>query len=562
MTRLRWSALVGVLALVAAACGTPAATTTTTGAVETTTTTAAASTTTSAGPAFEGASLVAPNCDYGGKISSIEATAQYEVVFTLCSPFPAFPQVVAFTPFGFEPAEHLEATGGAPLNNPIGTGPFKLDSWNLGESVNFSANPDYWGEAPAFQTLVFRWAPESATRLVELQAGTADWITNLAAADIPAVEADSNLTLLPVLNPNVFYIGMNSSFAPFDNVDVRRAIAMGVNRDALVTNYYPPGSEVATHFTPCAIENGCQGDEWYPFDAEAARALLEGAGADGLEVTLYYRNVFRVYLPEPAAVAQAIAEQLNEDLGMNVTVQEVESSEFSATVTAHDTYAMFLYGWGADYPHITNFLDFHFTQDNEQYGPTHAEVYEPVAEASSIADPATAAPLYEEANNAIRDLVPLVPIAHGAASDAALATVEGAQAPNFGAPQFELLNPGKDTFVFMQNAEPQSLYCADQSDGESLSACQQVVEALFGYDLEGNVIPKLATECTANDDSTVWTCTLREGVKFHDGSDFDANDVVANFTAWLDASSPLHVGNTGAFEYPAYLWGGLINAES
>ena len=55
--------------------------------------------------------------------------------------------------------------------------------------------------------------------------------------------------------------------------------------------------------------------------------------------------------------------------------------------------------------------------------------------------------------------------------------------------------------------------------------------------------------CAPNEDLTVWTCTLRQGVKFHDGTDFDANDVVASFVAGIDSTSPLHVGNTGAYEY-------------
>jgi ABC-type transport system substrate-binding protein len=111
----------------------------------------------------------------------------------------------------------------------------------------------------------------------------------------------------------------------------------------------------------------------------------------------------------------------------------------------------------------------------------------------------------------------------------------------------------------MQGNEPISLYCADESDGESLRGCGQVVEGLYSYAITGEVRPQLATECTSNEDLSVWTCSLREGVLFHDGTTFDANDVVTSYTAGLDASSPLHVGNTGVFEYYDYLWGGLIN---
>jgi ABC-type transport system substrate-binding protein len=157
----------------------------------------------------------------------------------------------------------------------------------------------------------------------------------------------------------------------------------------------------------------------------------------------------------------------------------------------------------------------------------------------------------------------MVPIAHGASASATQATVGGAHFRPFGAPLFHRSTPadGGETFVFLQNAEPISLYCTDETDGESLAPCQQVVEPLLGYAIDsGNVEPRLATACTGNDDASVWTCTLREGVTFHDGSTFDANDVVASWSAGIDAADPLHVGNTGAFEYYSYLWGNLINA--
>ena len=156
----------------------------------------------------------------------------------------------------------------------------------------------------------------------------------------------------------------------------------------------------------------------------------------------------------------------------------------------------------------------------------------------------------------------MVPIANGASASASLATVDNAHFRPFGAPLFYLTDPGKDTFVFMQNNEPLSLYCADETDGESLAPCQQVVEPLYDYEIDsGDVRPMLATSCEPNAELTVWTCSLREGVKFHDGSALDANDVVASWSAGIDASNPSHVGNTGAFEYYSYLWDGLMNAE-
>ncbi len=577
MKRFRWLVVMMLLALVAAACGGEDEPTDTTGTPEATTaapdTTAAADTTaapdttagtddTEAPPTESLASVGVESCDYGGKIQSIEATGEFEVVFTLCSPDPAFLAKLAFIPFAIQPSEHLEASGGSPLENPIGTGPWKLDSWSRGSEIVFTANEDYWGTPPSFSTLVFRWATESTARILELQSGTSQFVTNLAASDYPTIEGDPNLVLLPDLNPNVFYVGMNNTHPPFDDLRVRQAIAMGIDRQRIIDTYYPTGSTVSDFFTPCSIENACVGEPWYQFDPEAGRALLAEAGfPDGFETTIFLRDVFRVYLPEPPVVAQEIQTQLAENLGITAEIEIQESGAFLENNAAglHD--GLHLLGWGADYPHVTNFLDFHFGGQNIQFGEMDPSITEPLALGGATPDPADAEPIYVEANNAIRELVPMVPIANGAAADAAVATVGNAQVPPVGAPQFASMQPEGDTLVFTQNAEPISLFCADETDGESLSACEQVLESLYGYGLDGAVIPKLAESCEPNDDGTVWTCTLRQGVSFHDGSAFDAIDVVASWSLGIDASNPLHVGNTGVFEYFGYLWGGLMNAE-
>jgi ABC-type transport system substrate-binding protein len=371
------------------------------------------------------------------------------------------------------------------------------------------------------------------------------------------------LVFLPYAGPNILYLAMTDTFEPFNDVKVRQAIAMGIDRQRIVDNFYPVGSEVASHFTPCSIPNGCAGDAWYEFDPDAAKDLLAEAGyPDGFETKIFYRDVYRSYLPEPGLVAVEFQTQLKENLGIDAEIVVMESGEFIDESTNGRLDGLYLLGWGADYPHITNFLDFHFGAENPQFGDPHPEIYEILEEAAQIADPAETKELYTQANNAIRELVPMVPIAHGAAADAALASLEGAYAPPFGATYYSLLDSGKDTIVRMQNNEPISLYCADETDGESLAPCWQVLEPLFRYKTDsGDVEPILATGCESNADLTEWTCTLRDGVKFHDGSDLDANDVIASWSAGINAADPNHVGNTGAFEYYSYLWDGLMNAE-
>ncbi|HQF70858.1 MAG TPA: ABC transporter substrate-binding protein, partial [Promineifilum sp.] len=284
--------------------------------------------------------VVSADCEaegYTGLFKEIAAIDPLTVQFSMCAPDPAFPSKAAFSAFGIQPSEYLESTGGTGelLEKPIGTGPYMVDQWNRGEELTFTKNPNYWGDPAFADTLVFRWQTESAARLLELQSGTVDGIDNPAPDDFETIAADSNLQLLQRPALNVFYVGMNNTYAPFDDVRVRQAIAMGIDRQRIVDNFYPAGSEVATHFTPCAIPNGCAGDEWYEFDPEAARALLAEAGFEnGFDTTITYRDVVRGYLPDPNIVAQDIQAQLLENLNINAEIVVMESGAFLEAAAA------------------------------------------------------------------------------------------------------------------------------------------------------------------------------------------------------------------------------------
>ena len=551
--------------LVLAACGTPAtqAPATQPPAVEPTATQPPA--------AYEGLKTEAPNCDYGGEVKSIEAVDELTVKLTLCVPDPALPSKIAFSSFAIQPQEYLESTGatGDILEKPIGTGPYKVETWDRGNQLVLTRFDDYWGDPAKNQTVVFRWGTESAQRLLELESGSVDGIDNVGPDDFAKVEGNPDLKLITRQALNVMYIGFNNVFPPFDNEKVRQAFAQAIDRKRIVDNFYPAGSEVADYFTPCSIPNGCVGDKWYDFNPEAAKALLAEAGFGASNpfptIKLHYRDVVRGYLPDPNVVAQDIQSQLKENLGVTVEIDVMESGAFLDAADSGQLDGIHLLGWGADYPDMTNFVGYHFGGgSSKQFGNHYEDIVAALDEGATKATDAERAPGYTEANNLIKQHVPMIPVAHGGSAVAFKATVEGAHSSPLSNENFAVMGiPGQDTFVWMQNAEPISLFCADETDGESLRACEQVAQSLLAYEVGGTAVePALAESYEASADLTEWTFHLRPGVVFHDGSSLDANDVVTSLVLQWDAASPLHKGNTGAFSYWSGLFGPFLNAPA
>ena len=158
--------------------------------------------------------------------------------------------------------------------------------------------------------------------------------------------------------------------------------------------------------------------------------------------------------------------------------------------------------------------------------------------------------------------VPGMPFAHGFSGEAFQAGVEGAHANPLVPNEYAVMKGAKDTFVSVQAAEPISLDCADETDGETFNVCGQMFESLLSFE-PGTVKLKgvLATEWKANDAATEWTFKLRPNVKFHNGATMDANDVVATFARQWDASSPYHKGDSGNFDYWNDYFGGFLNKK-
>lgn len=575
-TPKRWSlkgvAFAASLTIVFAACGGATTSPSASGAAPATAApTSAPASVAPSGAAFDGivypASGDAPCgvAPYSGQLKKITAIDALTVEFQLCGPAADFLAKIAFSAFGIHDQGYLEThmADGSILEQPNGTGPYKLKEWSHGNRIVLERNDAYWGDKALTPNAEMLWSEQAAQRLIQLNAGEVDGIDNPGLADIPTIQADTNLQYKPRPGLNVSFLGFNNTIKPFDNEKVRQAIAMGIDRDAIVKNFYPAGSTAADYFVPCEIPYACEGEKQYTFDPVAAKALLTEAGfPDGFKTTIQFRDAVRGYVNDPAATATEISQQLKTNLNIDATPELLESGAMTGGFAAGTLKGIAMIGWGADYPDPSNFLDYHFgSGSGKKFGTPFPDIVEALNKGVSTGDPAERTAAYKIANGLIKQHVPAFFMVHGASGAAYKADVENAYASVFGAEQLAVMKAGdRDTIVFVGNSEPNSLYCGDEEDGETLRACEQINESLYRYKIGGaESIPSLATECTPNADATTWTCKLRPGVKFQDGADLDANDVVTSYALQWDTQHPLHKGRTGTFSYFPGLWGGFLN---
>jgi peptide/nickel transport system substrate-binding protein len=269
-------------------------------------------------------------------------------------------------------------------------------------------------------------------------------------------------------------------------------------------------------------------------------------------------------------VVDEIRQELKRNLGIIAQVQAMDTQPFYTALDSGSLQGLYLMGWGADYPEISNFLDTHFGEAASlQFGDKFQDILDALGQAAAVLDPLARRPDYEAVNNALRQHVPMIPLAHGgwisphSRAVAYQAVVQSGHASPISLEDFAALSiNGADTFTWMQEYEPDTLYCADETDLAALRICAQVTEPLYRY-TAGSIQPQpaLAEYCRAEPGLLVWTCGLRQGVLFQDGSTLDANDVVFSLWVQWDASHPLHKGSHGTFAYWNAFWGAFLNSQ-
>ncbi|TKJ31248.1 ABC transporter substrate-binding protein [Blastococcus sp. CCUG 61487] len=383
---------------------------------------------------------------------SCEATDENTAVIRLTQVTSKFPAALALPAFSIQSPEALQEydadnLGGSEdslqyseyaMGHPVGTGPFKFDSWDRGNGeVTIVRNDDYWGEKAKLDEIIFRTISDGNTRRQELQAGSIDAYDFVAPADYGSLEDDGAQIL--VRDPfNILYLGINGGNVPefpanpaLQDIRVRQALAHAIDRDTIVTSLLPDGAEAAIEFMPPTVDGYAEDVTTYEYDPDRARQLLTEAGALGTTLRFFYpTDVTRPYLPDPAAMFQVISQNLT-DAGFTIEPTALPWNPDYLNAVQAGGADIHLLGWTGDYNDAYNFIGTFFAeasnnQASAEFGAFSApEIFAALAAADAEPDPENRTELYQEANRLIMDYLPGVPISHSPPALAVSDRVEG-----------------------------------------------------------------------------------------------------------------------------------------
>lgn len=355
----------------------------------------------------------------------------YSVTIDLNQPFAGFIPALSLPAFAMQSptamaefnADEVGGTAEAPVlseyatGNPSGTGPYKFEDWAPGEQLTLTANEEYWGDTGQIDEIIFRVIGDPTARRQALESGAIDGYDLVGPADTAVLEEDG-FTMVSRPPFTILYLAFNQAIEELQDPKVRQALSHAIDKDALISQVLPEGTQKATQFIPDSV-NGWNPDvTTYEYDPEMAKTLLAEAGYDEsnpLTLTFNYPvDVSRPYMPDPEQIFTVLSAQLNE-VGV-VTNPETDAwnPDYLEQITATADHGIHLLGWTGDYNDTDNFVGVFFGQQSSEWGFNDPELFAALAEARGIADLDEQTAKYMEINEMVAQLIPGVPLAHPA----------------------------------------------------------------------------------------------------------------------------------------------------
>ena len=256
-----------------------------------------------------------------------------------------------------EYADKLQADGKMDQLNqmPLGTGPFEFVAYQQDAVIRYRANEDFWKGKEKIDDLVFAITTDAAVRYQKLQAGECHIMPYPNAADVAAMKADSNLTVMEQEGLNIAYLAYNTTQAPFDKPEVRKALNMAINKQAIVDAVFQGAASPAKNPIPPTMWSYNDAIEDDKYDPDAAKKMLEDAGVSNLSMKVWAMPVARPYMLNARRAAELIQADFQK-IGVTVEVVSYEWAEYLERSKAKDRDGAVILGWTGDNGDPDNFL--------------------------------------------------------------------------------------------------------------------------------------------------------------------------------------------------------------
>lgn len=346
------------------------------------------------------------------KTVGIQAESADKLVLTLKHPTPYFPELLAFYPLYPVNRRCVETFGSPNWTKPenlVNNGPFRIQFRRIRDRIRLVKNENYWNaDSVQLKTIDALAIKSETTSLNMYLSGQIDWATTVPKTMIPEIQKQlgPQFRNTPMLTSYIYRL--NVAKPPLDNVKVRQALSLALDRQQIVQFITKAGEVPAQGFVPPGLA-GYPYPKMHGFDPELARTTLAEAGYPGgrgmprLEI-LY--NVSDAH----QEVAEAIQQQWRENLGIDVQLRNLEWGVFLDTLQSTN-YQIARSGWIGDYPDPNTFVDMFVTGGaNNQTNWSNARYDELVEKAGSEFDPPKRLQMLAEAEQILLDEMPIIPI--------------------------------------------------------------------------------------------------------------------------------------------------------
>ncbi|MEV0157841.1 ABC transporter substrate-binding protein [Micromonospora sp. NPDC050686] len=270
-------------------------------------------------------------------VKSVTAPDPATVVVTLNAPTPnLLANLGGFK--GVAIVQKSNITSGAVKTKPVGSGPFAVSAYTSGDSIKLVRNDNYWGDKPKLDGVTFTFVKDPTVALQNLRGGEVQWTDNLPPQQVPSLSDGGELEVRTTPSSDYWYLTLNQARKPYDDVNVRRAVAFALD-PAAITKAAKFG--LATPNQTAIPKGSAWYYEYAPYrhDPGQAKQLLGRAGVTGLTMELMVTSEY----PETVSAAQVIAAQLKE-VGITVRIRTLDFAQW-LDEQAKGNFDAFMLGW-------------------------------------------------------------------------------------------------------------------------------------------------------------------------------------------------------------------------